>query len=379
VRRLQYLDAEGALKTAASVSVLAAPDALLVSRLELEQYLLELPPLPEKRLKPALEYRLGALYPGALDSARIDYLRNKSRGNAFILFVMSEDALAAHRRSAGSLPLVSPTLIAAGMAPRGEWNCVFWTRGWASLDRFDDRKLAESLVVGRSGEIRDDWSRLMRKRGAADPGAATVLVTEDAAEDSPSLEALLSEEGFTSLKLLPLARILARIRLSDALLFPQRPRIRKRRRFAIAALAILDALSALALAIGYARSLEEEGASLKESYLRMQGQNGAALLLTEEAEAKEEKYRALIALKPPDGYELISSIATGAGEGTRILSLALKDGGFEMEAEGRDALATLALLEASPRLGGIKLRRSLRAESGLERFSISGNCGDAGP
>jgi len=65
VRGLKSLDPEGRLATAASAKEGAVPDALLVSRLDLEQYLLELPPMPEERVRAALAFRLGALYPGA--------------------------------------------------------------------------------------------------------------------------------------------------------------------------------------------------------------------------------------------------------------------------------------------------------------------------
>jgi hypothetical protein len=194
--------------------------------------------------------------------------------------------------------------------------------------------------------------------------------------DLASLEAHCAEEGSASSRVLPLAKVLTRVRLRSALLFPVRPRIRKRRRVAVAALACVDALSALALAFGYLHGLEGEKNALAGAYLRMQRQNGAALRLSEEAEAKEKKFLELAADTPPDTYALIAGIATRLGEGTRILSLVLKDGSFEMEAEGGDALATLALLEGTSKLGGLVLRRSLAEKNGLERFFISGKFGD---
>ena len=376
MRGLKSLDPEGRLATAASAKEGAVPDALLVSRLDLEQYLLELPPMPEERVRAALAFRLGALYPGAADTASIDFARNRGGGNSFLLFVMDDEALAAYRGAAGDLPLVSQSLLAADMAPRGEWSCVFWTAAWASLDRFEDGRLTESIVIVRAGEPMRDWSNLMRKRTAAGHGDATVLVSDDASADSAFLEALGSEGGCASLSVLPLAAVLPRVRLSASTVFPIRPRSRRRRRFALAALSCLDALLALALAYRYSGALEEEEAALKARYLSMQMRNGAALRLSEETDAKEKKYDSLIAGDPPDMYAVIAGIATRSGEGTRILSLVLEGGAFEMEAEGRDALAALARLEETEGLKGIKLRQSVPMRGGIERFSISGSYGN---
>jgi hypothetical protein len=65
-----------------------------------------------------------------------------------------------------------------------------------------------------------------------------------------------------------------------------------------------------------------------------------------------------------------------AGAGARILDLVVKDGDFQMEAEGRDALATLSLLERSGKFKVVKLHQSIPEKNGMERFSISGSYGN---
>lgn len=375
MRRLVCLDREGELKAAASAGKRPAPDALLLSRLDVEQYRLELPPMPAGRVAAALRFRLGALYPGNGESARIDSVRNGIAGNGFLLFVMSDEALSSYRSAAGGLPLVSQCLIAADLAPRGPWSCVFWTREWASLDSFEEKKLTESQYIRRADDPPGDWLRLMQKSAATNRGELAVLVADDASSDISALSVLGPESGASSFRVMPLAGVLHRIRRSRAVAFPIRPRIRRARRFALAALAGIDALLAAALLCRYAAALGAEEAVLRDRCLQMQRRNGTALRLVEEAAAKEEKYRSLVAGETPDTYAVIAGIAVRLGEGTRILSLVVKDGVFRMEAEGRDALATLALLEGSGDLQGLELHQSVPEKGGMERFSISGSYG----
>ena len=72
-------------------------------------------------------------------------------------------------------------------------------------------------------------------------------------------------------------------------------------------------------------------------------------------------------------YELVSAIALNIGAGSRVAGLVVKEGSFQLEAVGSDALSALAGLEGSGRFNEAKLRQSVPEAGGVERFSVSGS------
>jgi hypothetical protein len=346
---------------------------LLLSRLEVEQYLVELPPLPEERIGAALKYRLPALYPGSCESAHIDFVRNGVKGDRYVLFVVDEALLEAYRREAKGGELLSPTLIAKELSPRGPWTSVFWASAWASLDRFEDGALIASRRVRRSGGVAEDLSRLLPEGEREKCGkCASIFVSEEASGDMGALEGAGADLGIRECRILPLSRVLPDIRIPRALLFPLRPRVRKARYYALVALACLDLALACAFAYRSLRGLDAELSAVRDDYLRMQRRNGETLSLLDEIAANEGKYEKLLAAETPDMYEVVSSVAADTGSGCRILSLLVQEGEFSVEAEGPDALAALSKLELSGDFTSVKLHQSLPIAAGRERFTISG-------
>jgi hypothetical protein len=346
---------------------------ILLSRLDVEQYLVELPPLSEEKVGTALKYRLPALYPGSIESAHIDFVRNGGKGNRYILFVVGEALLAAYRREAKGGELLSPTLVAKELSPRGPWTSVFWASAWASLDRFEGGALIASRRVRRSGEVAEDLSRLLSEGELEKCGKrASVFVSEDASGDEGALEGAGADLGMREFRILPLSSALPRLRMPRALLFPLRPRVRKARGYALVAIACLDLALACILAHRSLGGLDAELSALREDYLRLQRRNGETLRLLDEISASEGAYEKLLAEETPDMYAVISSVAAGMGPGCRILSLVVREGEFRVEAEGPDALAALSKLELSGDFAIVKLHQSLPIAAGRERFTISG-------
>jgi hypothetical protein len=352
--------------------------ALLLSPLDVEQYLLELPPMSERQIAATLRFRLSALYPGDCKTARIDYVRNGGSRGSYAVFVMAEESLAAYRRAGGGKALVSQALMARELAPRGPWTCVSWTAQWAAIDRFKDRDLKESCRIARSGGARSDLSRLVMGLVEERIEKATVLVAVEALDEIKELGEACAELGLGAgePRILPLAEAMGRIRVSRAVLFPPRPRARKARGYLLAALASADILLAGGLASRYVGALEAERGTLQARYLAMQRQNGASLRLIEELRAKEKKYKELAATEAPDMYALVAAIATNIGEGSRIIGLVVKEGNFQLEAEGHDALSALGALQGSGDFREVKLHQSVPGPSGIERYSLSGRYAD---
>ena len=346
---------------------------ILLSRLDVEQYLVELPPLPEEKVGAALKYRLPALYPGSIESARIDFVRNGGKGNRYILFVVDEARLAAYRRKAMGGELLSPTLVAKELSPRGPWTSVSWAGTWASLDRFEGGALIASRRVRRSGGVAEDLSRLLSESEGEKYGkSASVFVSEEASGDAGALEGAVADLGIREFRILPLSGLLPRLRIARVLLFPLRPRARKARGYALVALACLDLALSCILAHRSLGELDAELSAVKDGYLRMQRRNGETLRLVDEIAASEGKYEKLLAEEAPDMYAVVSSVAADTGPGSRILGLIVQEGEFRMEAEGPDALAALSKLELSGDFDSVKLHQSLPIAAGRERFTISG-------
>jgi hypothetical protein len=347
------------------------PQAVLLSRLEVEQYIVELPPMSEERAEAALRYRLDSLYPGDRETARIDYVRNGAKGRGYLLFAVEESALEACRAEAKGRALLSSSLVALELSPRGASSILFWTASWASLDLFESGALIESRRIPRGAAPEDDLRRLLPMQ-AGEGRRTTLVLASDTEGDRALVEKALDELGVKDRRTLALADALSRVRLSRASVFPLRPRSRRARAFALAVGLCLDLLLAVLLAARYASGREAELARLREEYLRLQRKNGEALRLVDEIAAKERRYEILSADEVPDMYAAVASLASGAGRGCRILSLVFKEGDFRMEAEGVDALTSLAALEASGDFEAVKLHESSPGAGGLARFAISG-------
>jgi hypothetical protein len=354
--------------------------AFLLSRLEVEQYLVELPPMSADRVASALGYRLSSLYPGERSGLRFDYLRNGGRAGSFLLFAADEAALAAIRAKAGGGPLVSPTLAAAELAPKGPWACLIWAAAWASLDFFIDGALVDSRRIARGTGVPDDLSSLlaMSGRGVAEAAGARMeaLVADEALGERETLERSLSALGLPGIRAVPLSDAMPRVRRSKSEVFPLGRRRRRARRLAVLAAACLDLALAGLLAIRALGAAEAELALAKADCLALQRRNGEALRLVEEAEAKEKRCESLAAEELPDMYAVVASLAAGvgagAGKGLRMRGLVVTEGAFRLEAEGPDALAALASLEASGDFESAALHESRPLPGGGESFSMSG-------
>jgi hypothetical protein len=310
----------------------------LLSPFEAEVFVVSLPPMRDRLVAGALRFRLGSLYPGDAESAALDYARNGGEGNEYVLLAAEASRLAAYREEAGGLPLVSPVLLALSRAPRGgSWAYLFWTRDWASLSLLEDGRLVAHRRAPSAGEPRETLRRLVDGLDPLSFGRAFVAAAAPEGELRAACDA--AGLGAQSLEIGGVEDELASAKRRSAEAFPARARRRTSRRRALALLACLDLLLAVGLLGRYAAALEREGRRLEDRYLEAQRRSGASLKLEEEIAAKEKAYAELRSGQAPDMYALVSSVASKLAAGDAIAGLLAKDGEFQLDAQGRDALS----------------------------------------
>lgn len=360
-------------ETAAARKQDAAPDGLLVSRLDCEQYIVDLPPMSERQVEEALRYRVPALYPGKPGEAAIDHEANGSSSGSFLLFVMPARILESYR--AAGLPLVSSVLLERKLAGRADRAFMLWTSDWVSYDRFSKGVLLESACVRRSGDVEADLGALLARLGAPSSVPVEVLAVDQAMAGLSDVTRLLEARGCADSVQISLSAAIAAVPSGSARIFPDAPRRQGRAGLALKLLVAANVLALVLCLVRYGDARSGSLAAAKREYDEALAKKGAALRLEEETAAMRKRYEALVSDRAPAMYDIISELAFALGDDTKIVDLLVKDGDFQLEARGRDALAALARLERAPHLVEVRLRQAVPDGGGGERFSLSGRYG----
>jgi len=362
--------------------------AVLLSRLDAEQWVVELPPMRRDRAASAIRFRVASLHPRASESLKIDFVPNGRKPGSYLVFAAEASVIAAAGAKADGLPILSPTLLAAELSPAGPWSCLFWDARWASLDHFLDGVLVETRRIMRGGDAPRDLRKLVGTAGIEGPVDGVAVDGEVAGRGTGSaggepdaslaeLGAAFAEVGVKPGRLCRLEDLLPRVRAGRAAVFPRSPRSRSLRRRALAALVGFDLLLALALAARIQGSLDRELEETRKLYLGLQREHGGALRLADEAAAAERRYAELAAARTPDMYYLVEAVAANVGPGAGIRSLVVSEGEFRAEAEGPSALSCLSALESSGAFASVRLGQAQPSPGGAERFSLSGRFASA--
>jgi hypothetical protein len=312
-------------------------DALLVSRLDFDVLVLDIPPIPHRELEGLVRYKLRSRYPGDPRQTSFDYrLVHRGKVRRAIVFVARTSTVEAYRAVAGRRPLVAPCQLVDRRVPRrGVFHAWIGDGRWAEVLEYRDGVLETSRVVRRGT---GDWP------AGGDDTISLPLASLQLRRDG--LKGLFPTPGPgptvpAGVRMTLLAATI--LVLGVLVLF----------RFARREEARVDRLQAIA------RSMEQE--ALASHALR---QEVNALLLERDW---------LDASVPQDRYRLLAELSAVLVDAARLRAIELRDDRFQLEATGGDPLALMEALEARDGFDGLQLSQVVPdAASGTERFAISG-------
>ena len=342
-------------------------DTLLMSRLDFEVHVLDIPPVADREIEGLIRFRLRSIYPGSPRETAFDY-RVMRRGpvRRAVVFISRRKTVDAYRGAAGRRALFLPCLLLLDHAPKaGDFRVWVWHGTWAELLLFRDGVLVSSLVH-RGARGKQFMISKAEKDLPREERRGSVMVTAAGVD----FERMEPADGIPRVPLESLAR---KLRKAEGLF-----RIEKKGT-ALSPWLRLGGLSAavifLAILVFFrdVRAIETRGDRLRTLAGAMENGGRRIREMQAEVESLAAKRDQREARKPGDLYLLLSELSQALGDGVRLRSLSVRDDSFQGEAVGVNPLALMEGLRARSSFSAMKLSAVVPdGKSGRERFSFSG-------
>lgn len=357
------------------VNGLSAPiETVVVSRLDCDVKLIDVPPVASSDLDGLLRYRLRAIYPGDLDRVVVDHLiqRGKAGSNA-VVAIMERDRLEAYRRAAPGARMTLPSTLLAlslGEAIGGE-RVVYWANAYAEVMRFVEGRLVDSILMRREHRS-SDLSRLFRLLGD-EAGTIHLIATRNEIEGIEHWR----ERGLlngAAVEVSPL-ELLRPPRKHAGVLFQER-----KQRMVINTLLLrsllVAAIVALALGLFYKRIAfaDTELARYRAAVAASQQAGlGTARIEARYASLEKELVR-LSVRRPLDAYQFLSELRGVLGPRVFVEDLVLQKRHFQFQAVGADALGIMERFRANSHFTAVTLLETTPLHhTGRELFVVTGS------
>jgi len=333
-------------------------DSVLVSRLDCDVRVVEIPPVPEREVHALLRYRLRSLYPGSSEETVIDH-RLIGDGRALLL-IMRRDILELYRRAAGRRRLLLPFELFERQAGRRDALRVWFLAGSWQEHLVFRRGAVESSGLYRAD---GDTSELRPLEQGIPPETLAIpaLYFASAAEPTePPPGALV-------------------VSAADLHVGSAAGVFRERRRglswgLRVLALASLAALLGLLVLYRFVGTVERRAEALRQAAADLQAVSARILLLQDEIGDLERSIGVLEARRPLDVYAALSAVGRTLGGEATIESLVLRGGAFQIEAVASDPLGIMERFRRSESFEEAKLSQVVPdPRTGAERFSFSGS------
>ncbi len=350
---------------------------LLMSRLDFDSKIIEIPPIPEANVRDMLSFKIKSLYPGDPAGTRFDYKPFSAGKKRYaVLFITKKHVIEEYKSIAGKKSLLLPfTLLKNRMQQyREEAACfLFWHPDWVELFILRQGVLGATTVLKRGRQLKSDLRKI-----------AKILAKEQG--DMPLFHycgqgegRLIDESSRLYLDGHPAEIHLFndflnhRIARGDTLFAPpsrtRLPPLKQRIGIYAFALLLLSGLlynkCALNLA-EYEKYLEQRRNESVKLYADISS-------MQNEISKLEEKLLMLRSKKPVNLYSLFNDLSGVFGEQTDLLSFILKGNSFTLEAITPSALALEERLKKHPSFGNISLPEfKPERNSNKERFRLQG-------
>jgi hypothetical protein len=355
-----------------------ALDAVMMSRLDFEVKMVDLPAAAAAEVDGFLRYRLRSLYPGNPEDTVFDWQPMVAPGGSrrALLFITRREILEGYRQAAGGKPLFLPfTLIAPALrrAPARPVAVLFQYDGWIeTVVRGADGAVAS--IAGRSaGDPGSDASRARELAGeGARAGPWIVIARRDAAAE---LARALGGAAAPAVQALAIEDLVGRLGPKSAWLFgPRKAPLTIPRSVRMQVLAGL----AVVLALGLVRKsvVEEQDyvGRLQVRLAQVQQASSKSVAISKDIDSLKQEMDTLQAGASVDPYLALSELAAVLGPGVRIQSFTLDKGMFQLEAVGANPLALMEVFKARPSFSNVKLLQTTPVDrpKGQELFRITG-------
>ncbi len=342
-------------------------DALLMSRLDFEVRVLDIPPVPERDIEGLIGLRLRSVYPGNPRDTAFDYrIVSRGAGGRAVVFVCRRSTVEAYRGAAGRRPLLLPYLLVSHLAPKkGGFRVWVWAGRWAEHLVFDDGALVSStvrrLARGKSFELAREEERLKPEERT---GRLLVVARQD------QLPSLSNPGGadVVALESVGLPR-----RFADGIFAGRRARALPGPAVRLTLLAAAVIVLGLAAFFRLVRAEEAYDGRLRAFAGSLQKSNQAVLAVRKEAEDLAARAARLSAGQPRDAYQLLSDLSAVLGDNVRLRTLTLSEDSFQLQAVGENPLKLMEAFASRPSFSGMRLSQVVPdPRTGMELFSISG-------
>jgi hypothetical protein len=349
-------------------------DAALLSRLDFDVHILEIPPIAEQEIEGLIRFRLRSIYPGNPQETSFDYrVARSGRTRRAVVFICQRKVLEKYRIAAGQTPLTLPyTLIARLARNRGDL-CVWCCRGdWTELTVFSG-----GLPVSSSVQKRTDGEPFDPARAAQGlPDELRVLPAVVVAETAElaSLRERFAKEPTHGLSLLSFSQLAAGAGKADGLFAARRrtpavfsPPAR------IAALAAAAVVLSVLVFFKYVAAVENRYAAMKRRHASLEQEGRRVIAAEKETEDLRAELSRMAAREPEDLYALFSELSLVLGGDTQILNITVRERTFQVDALGENPLKLMEGFRARPAFTDVRLAQVVPDSlSGKERFSFSG-------
>jgi hypothetical protein len=342
-------------------------DALLMSRLDFDVRVLDVPPVPEKDVEGLIRLKLRSIYPGNPAETAFDY-RMVRRGHVrkAVVFISRKKTVDAYRAAAHRRPLVLPFQLVSSRVPKkGDFRAWVCRERWAELLVYRDGVIVSSAALriarGKHFELEAEEGKLPEETRSG-PVIVVALAEE--------LALMAQTNGAVYL---PLEKVRTERGKPDGL-FPvakRKPLPSPGLRAGLLGLTIL--VLGLLLFFKHVRQMEDYSGRLKNLAETLEKGNQETLAAQKDLDTLLAEKARLDARTPRDIYLLLSELSTVLGDAARIQNITLRDASFQVDAVGTNPLRLMEGLKARASFSDLKLSQVVPdPKTGKERFSISG-------
>ena len=342
--------------------------AILLSRLEFDVRIMEIPRISERHLDGLIRYRLRTVYPGNPVETVFDYrIETSGSRREVVVFVSHQATLEKYRSAAAGKPLLLPySLIRTVGKTRKDCGVLFCHPEWTELSVFRSGLLVSCALVEREEEAVPESVC----QGARDLPIVIISAGKDfscfADAGSPWKNQRVSRLGYRDLAALhrrPEGVFREGRKSNPFLTQPVR----------ITGLSCGVVVLAALLLFKQAWQAEAAYAEAKETLSRLEMQSRAVLGLQKDVETLSARLAGMQAHRPLDVWLFLSELSRVLGGDARIRSLEVKGDAFRVEALGSNPLRLMETFRGNPFFSDLELSQVVPdARTGKERFSFSG-------
>ncbi len=352
--------------------------ALMMSRLEFDVKILELPSIPAKEIEGFLSYKINSLYPGQPEETVFDYLKlNINKKKYAVLFISQKSILNEYQKIAGGRPLFLPFTIIHSLVNKYAGQDIiflFWHRLWIEALVFPENEAPTSFILKRRKNITLDIDRVNKALpGDIDRFRAVIFCSDREKE--------LLTEGINRLavkdeasEIHSITETLSKITKKTEFLFAK-----KKRKGLVQQKIRLQILIAVMLFLGV--FLFKKNVNQKEVYFQdlknhldsLQKQTSKVISIQSEIDDLQERLAIIKGKKPIEPYLILSELASILKPGTKIQSFILEKNYFQLEAVGPNPLDLMEIFKTKALFGNVKLVQIVPIkDSDKELFKITG-------